>query len=808
MTTCLGLIANGLLIAGAWWLAVHGLHLANWLDRCLGASVLAFTWCLLSVEAPGTAGFLEIRMVLITSAALFIVGLAARQLRALARPEPTRDDTTEEPWSGDVLLALVLVAWTLVVLGMHSLLLPVKVVSDGPIYHLYFAARWWKAGRLFLVAAPFGENAATYFPANGDAWFAWLMVSWGGDRLAKVGQAPFLLLGAAAVFRMARTLAASRNSAIISTCWFVTSTPFLIFSFEPNVDTLFVAFYLIAVRFFLGYLRHESGTSAVILGGLAAGIAMGTKPVGVIFVVPLLLILMGAIGIRARSVGRTLAAALPVLGCTLLTSGFWYGRNLVLTGNPLYPLNLELFGRTILPGWYGRDAMRYSASYLPMSQWRALVDILLAVLDPRLSPLWLAALAGALVRGMGASRKPQETLWVGSLAFLSVLNIVLYWVFIPYRTQQRFMLQALGLAAVPLARLLDRWRGLRIIAAVLLALHLLTPQTWPITLHEAKIPWDLSPLIPNVVGAPLPLFERIACSPRIPADRSARTRLVVLLSMACFAGLGVGAATRTGRAVGSERRSRAIGLLSLSVVGLLAMGVLETGVPGADARQLFYPGFPDFYAGWQNLESRSGSGGTRVAYAGTNIPYYLLGAGLRNEVRYVNVDGHRDWLMHDYHRDAMARGEPTWPNSRPGWDRAQPDFQAWLANLQAEGIQLLVVTRVNPAEGPHNVADANRFPIERRWAESHPEFFEPLYGVDERDSFFRLYRLRKSERAAPPPRPWPPEACPTRRISDHGRPTELPLHLEKNSRIPPRESTYIGKRLGTPSCGHPCTEHR
>ena len=118
-----------------------------------------------------------------------------------------------------------------------------------------------------------------------------------------------------------------------------------------------------------------------------------------------------------------------------------------------------------------------------------------------------------------------------------------------------------------------------------------------------------------------------------------------------------------------------------------------------------------------------------MAYAGTNIPYYLLGAGLRNEVRYVNVDGHRDWLMHDYHRDAMARGEPTWPNSRPGWDRAQPDFQAWLANLQAEGIQLLVVTRVNPAEGPHNVADADRFPIERGWAESHPEFFEPLYGV-------------------------------------------------------------------------------
>jgi hypothetical protein len=130
-----------------------------------------------------------------------------------------------------------------------------------------------------------------------------------------------------------------------------------------------------------------------------------------------------------------------------------------------------------------------------------------------------------------------------------------------------------------------------------------------------------------------------------------------------------------------------------------------------------------------------------VAYAGTNIPYYLLGQGLRNEVRYINVDRHRDWLLHDYHREARARGQGHWPNSRPGWDRIHPDERAWLANLDAEGIQLLVVTRVNPAEGPHNVADAENFPIERRWADAHPERFVPLYGQNERDPWFRLYRV-------------------------------------------------------------------
>ena len=50
--------------------------------------------------------------------------------------------------------------------------------------------------------------------------------------------------------------------------------------------------------------------------------------------------------------------------------------------------------------------------------------------------------------------------------------------------------------------------------------------------------------------------------------------------------------------------------------------------------------------------------------------------------------------------------EERWPNPRPGWDRQRPDYQAWIRNLEAEGIQLLVVTRVNPSEGPHNVADS------------------------------------------------------------------------------------------------------
>ena len=89
-----------------------------------------------------------------------------------------------------------------------------------------------------MIATPFGESAAPYFPAVGDLWFTWLFVGWGGDRLARVGQVPFLFMAGLAAFGLARRLGAGASAAVIATAWFLTSTPLFLFSFEGNVDTI------------------------------------------------------------------------------------------------------------------------------------------------------------------------------------------------------------------------------------------------------------------------------------------------------------------------------------------------------------------------------------------------------------------------------------------------------------------------------------------------------------------------------------------------------------------------------------------
>ena len=293
--------------------------------------------------------------------------------------------------------------------------------------------------------------------------------------------------------------------------------------------------------------------------------------------------------------------------------------------------------------------MKRNYYYLSVGDWRSLADMLLAVFDPRLIFVWILALSGAWIWGIRPAGVTSDR-WIWAITWLALFNIAAYWLLIPYRTQQRFMLQAIGLLTVPLARLFDRGRWLRLLATALLLVHVFTAQSWPAGPADRDPPWDLSPRVVNMV-------------PSLLLVRWNYPGALVTFMLLGIAALGLAWLwTRPGLKSGFRALAASV------LFALLAIPIFNSD--NSDPREAFFPEFRDYYRGWIQLDSRVGPRGARVAYAGTNLPYYLLGTHLRNEVRYININAHPGWLLHDYHRDARRQGLPTWPNPWPGWGSA------------------------------------------------------------------------------------------------------------------------------------------
>ncbi|HEX6586516.1 MAG TPA: hypothetical protein VF052_07160 [Solirubrobacterales bacterium] len=134
------------------------------------------------------------------------------------------------------------------------------------------------------------------------------------------------------------------------------------------------------------------GAGPLFMAGLAAGLGIGTKIT--------LLATIGALTIGVAILGgrrHWLRAVAIWLGAMLITSGFWYGRNLVNALNP-FP-QVEKIGPINIPGpdqldLYPREPHSLSEYYNDPKIW----DIkLFPVLENRLGPLWPVILAIVVV---------------------------------------------------------------------------------------------------------------------------------------------------------------------------------------------------------------------------------------------------------------------------------------------------------------------------------------------------------------------------------------------------------------------------
>lgn len=288
------------------------------------------------------------------------------------------------------------------------------LASDSIWYHLPRAARFAQTGWVTPLHYTAPEFPDTFHPANAELVQAISMLAFQRDVLAGVinlGWLALLLLAAWCIGHPYGQGWLSLTGAAV-----VLATPLLVVEGAGNAgNDIAASFFLLAAVALL--LQPNGGRAAVVVAGIAAGMAMSTKltVVPAVAVLTLGVLLTGGPAGRAR---RCVAWLVPLTGF----GAYWYVRNWLAVGSPIPATHLPLFppasfriadrvGFSVFD--YLTDAGVWRHWFLPGLR----DDFGLAF--PLVIGLVVAAIVGALWKGGdGLVRSLGAVLLVGTVAYV------------------------------------------------------------------------------------------------------------------------------------------------------------------------------------------------------------------------------------------------------------------------------------------------------------------------------------------------------------------------------------------------------
>ncbi len=216
---------------------------------------------------------------------------------------------------------------------------------DCLMYHMPLMNLWIQHGSLY--APEFGAN--WFLAANNEVLALWMTAPFSGDFLAALNNVPALIIWATALFQLGRQFGLRRWWPHLTT--FLTMLMLTVDQQYNNMsnDLPVAAFFVAGASYSLRYVKTLEPASLWLAGlciGLLAGVkyfALGYASVLIATTVTASLVVRGPRA-AARAVA-VFALTGPVLG------GYWYLRNWIVTGVPLYPMGFQ--GPTEVLGYPG-----------------------------------------------------------------------------------------------------------------------------------------------------------------------------------------------------------------------------------------------------------------------------------------------------------------------------------------------------------------------------------------------------------------------------------------------------------------------
>jgi len=566
---------------------------------------------------------------------------------------------------------------------------------DSLQYHLTFPATWIRNGNLnnpfiafggvFNPAYPRMEiSGISYFPINAELFFAWLMLPLRSAFFADIGEAPFYIVGIISIYVILRKYSVNQRVALLSGfLWALIPNIFKQLKSGSQIDVICSVLLLLVIFTFL-MLKDKLNVRNAVLFGITVGIFVGTKILNIVWLAGLFpLILYGLFAAaRAQKPGlkKLLILLLSIAAMALLFGGYMFMKNFMFTGNPLFPNQVILFGKTIFKGLMDMavcNKLYYAGNRLDL--WKIIfaeglgMQFILIILPGILLPVFTLPFF-----------KKQEPNFAEYL-LISLTPLIMFALYAAlvnaYVTRYIFPFVSVGLVSsvIFITRLPrgEKYFGIAAFISVLFSAFELA--------HRYELVFS------------------------------------ILFSLALFTVLFV-----CQKQIIAFYKSKMFGKAVLAVLVLLTLALIYLN---ADYDRNEFSRYPatfskkeawqlDIARAWQKLNEVTGRG-SRVAYTGRQEFYPLFGSKLKNDVKYVSVNT-KETSLYD---------------NPDGLCRKVKDFTAWRENLKRERIGYLFIALPFPenreSEGPA------KFPIEDEWALARPQDFQLVYA----NSLARIYKV-------------------------------------------------------------------
>ncbi len=323
---CFWLAATALLFFAA-WRAARTLFPRDALPVLL-VHVIVLSWAAIVAVAVllGLAGMLNGIALLVGVSGLALGTLAAVRRLTGDHSGKVLPEGSERLW---LLAWAALVGFWIGHVITHGLL-RFPTDWDSLNYHIPLIVQWLHAGSLY---AP--DCSAWSVPGNNELWGLWAVAPFSGDFLIHLTNFPASLLLAAAGLAFGSAIGLSRPLAHLGALLMVCNTVVLKQLVDVENDVAVAACFFAALVYVVRYLQSPN-RGDLVLGAISAGLLAGVKFYALGYAV-----LVGGAWLLAAAWRHGLRNAYRVflagVAGVLLFGGYWYLRNLVMTGSPVYP---------------------------------------------------------------------------------------------------------------------------------------------------------------------------------------------------------------------------------------------------------------------------------------------------------------------------------------------------------------------------------------------------------------------------------------------------------------------------------------